>query len=582
MFREFVSYYKPQRKMFALDMAAAFLVALIDLIYPIVTRWMLNDYIPNRQLNPLLMSTGVLLVLYLVKAGMNYFMQYYGHIVGVNMQAQMRWDVFRHLQKLPFSYFDDHKTGVIMSRIMNDLMDVSELAHHGPEDLFISLVMLIGSFTYLCSINVLLTVLIFIFLPFLIWFAMTKRIKMSRTFTETRVQVAEVNASLENSISGIRVSRAFNASEHEANKFQKNNDSYVAARSRAYQAMGEFNSGTTLIIDLLNVVVLVLGGLFTFNGTITLGDFVAYMLFISMFLNPIRKLIAFVEQLQQGMTGYKRFHELIHTATEQESLKGLELKNVKGEIRFEDVSFTYDESKTILSHLNITIAPGKTVALVGPSGGGKTTLCHLVPRFYELTGGRILIDGVDVRDISFASLRQNIGIVQQDVFLFTGTIRENIAYGRLDATEEEIIDAAKKANIHEYIETLPDGYDTYIGERGVKLSGGQKQRISIARVFLKNPQILILDEATSALDNATEIMIQKSLEELSRGRTTMVVAHRLSTIKNADEIIVLTSQGVQERGSHEELMKLGGIYYGLYQSQFRHMEQDVLAPSAMG
>lgn len=584
MFREFIQYYKPHKKVFIQDLMAAFLVAVIDLVYPVVTRNMLNVYIPNQMLNALLTSTAVLLILYLVKMGMNYFMQYYGHLVGVGMQADMRRDVFQHLQKLPYSFFDEHKTGSIMSRIINDLMDVSELAHHGPEDLFISAIMLIGSFAYLCTINVLLTVLVFAFLPFLIWFSMKKRIKMSKAFTETRVQVAEVNATLENSISGVRVSKAFDNGAHEVEKFQDSNRKFVTARSHAYKAMAEFSSGTTFIIDLLNVVVLVLGGLFTFQGIISLGDFVAYMLFISMFLNPIRKLISFVEQLQQGMTGFKRFHELIHAEPEHDSEKGTDLENVKGKIQFENVSFAYDqesEDGAVLNDINITIEPGKTVALVGPSGGGKTTLCHLVPRFYELTGGRILLDGVDVKDVSFSSLRRNIGIVQQDVFLFTGTIKENIAYGRLDATDEEIIEAAKRANIHDYVTTLPEGYDTYIGERGVKLSGGQKQRISIARVFLKNPQILILDEATSALDNATEVMIQNALEELAHGRTSMIVAHRLSTIKNADEIIVLTREGVQERGTHEELMEKKGIYFGLYQAQFKNLT-DAVGNKVMG
>ncbi len=579
MIREFIHYYKPYKKTFFLDMLASLLVAVSDLFYPIITRSMINDFIPNQKLR-LLITWGVaLLLIYLVKMALNYFIQYYGHIVGVGMQADMRRDVFRHLQKLPFSFYDENKTGTIMSRIINDLMDVSELAHHGPEGLLLAAAMLVGSCIYLCTINPLLTLIIYAFLPFLVWFAMKKRVKMSNAFTETRVKVAEVNATLENSISGIRVSKAFTTGEYEVEKFQRNNNEFRTARGKAYKAMAEFHSGTTFITDLLNAVVLVSGGLFTYYGIINFGDLAAFFLSINLFLSPIRILISFIEQYQSGMTGFRRFHELIHAQPEQEDPTALTVtpQQMQGGIRFDHVSFTYGEQGKegediqILHDINLDIRPGRTVALVGPSGGGKTTLCHLVPRFYEISEGAISIDGIDIRRMSRESLRHNIGIVQQDVFLFTGTIRENIAYGNLDASQQEIELAAKRANIHDYVMTLPDGYDTYIGERGVKLSGGQKQRISIARVFLKNPRILILDEATSALDNATEILIQNALDELCKGRTTLIVAHRLSTIKNADEIIVLTAEGIQERGSHSQLMAIDGIYKELYDSQFRHL-----------
>jgi len=568
MIRRFIKYYKPHRKLFFLDMLCAFLVALADLFYPMITRSVINDYVPNGKLRLLITWAGILLLIYIVKMGLNYFIQYYGHVVGVRMQADMRRDIFTHLQKLPFMFFDENKTGVIMSRIINDLQDISELAHHGPEDLFVSGIMLLGSFIILCTINVPLTLIIFAFIPLLVWFAIKKRVKMSQAFTETRVQVAEVNASLENSISGVRVAKAFANKNHEVEKFQINNFHFQEAREFAYKAMAEFFSGSNFIIDLLNVVALGVGGYFTYQGHIDYGDYVAYLLFVGMFLGPIKKLVQFVEQYQSGMTGFQRFIELMDTEAEEEKEDAVALEDVKGEINFKNIGFKYDENTRIFRNINLHIEKGKTMAIVGPSGGGKTTLCHLIPRFYELDEGEILLDGLDIRDIKRASLRKNIGIVQQDIFLFTGTIGENIAYGDLQASQEEIVEAAKNANIHEFIMELEEGYETYIGERGVKLSGGQKQRISIARIFLKNPPILILDEATSALDNTTEMLIQKSLEVLSKGRTTLIVAHRLSTIKNADEIIVLTEKGIEERGDHQSLLGKNGLYASLYGSQF--------------
>lgn len=570
MIKKFISYYKPVRGVFFADLVCAFLVAVCDLMYPTITRNIINDYVPNQEFKLLIIWLVALGLIYVVKAGLNYFITYYGHVMGVKMQINMRRDVFMHLQKLPFSYFDENKTGNIMSRVINDLMEISELAHHGPEDLFISFIMLIGSFIILCTINLPLTILIFILIPVLVWFSMKQRIRLSDAFMETRTTVGEVNANLENSISGIRVSKAFNNDEYEVEKFQEGNETFGVAREKAYKVMADFHTGTNFIMDFLTIVALAGGSIFYFKGVINFGDFTAFLLYIGMFSSPIKRLIAFIEQYQSGMTGFKRFIEIIEENPEVESDNAKDVGTLKGEIKFNKVSFSYDESKNILSDLDLNISMGKTVALVGPSGGGKTTLCHLIPRFYEISSGEISIDGINIADMTRASLRSNIGIVQQEVFLFTGTVYDNILYGNVDATEAEVIEAAKKANIHDYIMSLENGYNTYIGERGVKLSGGQKQRISIARVFLKNPPILILDEATSALDNATELLIQKSLEDLCKGRTTVVVAHRLSTIKNADEIIVFGNEGILERGTHDELIALNSVYSGLYNSQFRN------------
>lgn len=569
MIKRFVQYYKPHKRLFMLDMGASFCIAICDLFYPIITRNMLNVYIPNQEMNLLLVFSITLLGIYFVKMFLSYFVQYYGHMVGVYMQADMRRDLFKHLQKLPFSFYDEHETGNLMSRLVNDLMDISELAHHGPEDLFISGIMMIGSFFYLCSINIPLTIIIFIFIPILIYFSMKMRGRMMSAFMESRKKIAVINATLENSISGIRVAKAFTNASFEEAKFKEGNHGFIKARSKAYKAMGQFHSGTGFIMDLLNVVVIIAGGIYTYKGIINYGDLVAYIMFVNMFINPIKKLINFMEQYQNGMTGFTRFCELIDEEVECEKEDAIELRNVQGNIEFKDVEFTYSDGKEVLHDINLSISAGKKIALVGPSGGGKTTICHLLPHFYPLDRGSIRIDGHAISDLSFASLRSNIGIVQQDVFLFNGSIKDNIAYGDLGANDEAVIEAAKRANIHDYVQTLPLGYDTQIGERGIKLSGGQKQRLSIARVFLKNPSILILDEATSALDNTTEILIQTALDELCVGRTTLVVAHRLSTIKNADEIVVITEGKIQEQGSHDELLKQDGLYKQLYESQFR-------------
>lgn len=574
MVKRFIHYYKPHKRLFALDTLCSLLVAVCDLFYPMIAKNITNIYVPNKELRLLIVWAAVLLGIYLAKAALNYIIQFWGHIVGVRIQGDMRRDMFRHLQKLPFSFFDENKTGAIMSRLVNDLFEVSELAHHGPEDLFISSITLIGSFIMLARINVYLALIIFAVVPVMVFFAIKTRKEMNEAFKESRVQVGEVNANVETAIAGMRVSRSYTADAHENAKFDIANENFKKARSRAYRSMATFGSGMNFFNDMLYLLVLTAGGLFFYFEKIDSGDFVAFLLYVSIFMKPINRLVSLFEQLQEGMTGFQRFCEIMDEHEEVES-GTIAPDKLEGNIVFDDVSFRYSNSDSadrearVIANMSMKIAKGRTVALVGPSGGGKTTLCNLIPRFYEIDSGAITIDGIDIRDMSRYSLRKNIGIVQQDVFLFNGTIRENIAYGNLDATEEQIIEAAKKANIHDYVMTLEQGYDTNVGERGVKLSGGQKQRISIARVFLKDPSILILDEATSALDNATEMLIQRSLAELAKGRTCIIVAHRLSTIKNADEIIVLTKEGIEERGTHEELMQRNGMYAGLYKYQFK-------------
>ena len=562
--------------MFILDMLASLLISVIGMIYPIFSRTMLNDLIPNHRLRLLVIYGLTLLALYAVRMLLRYFVQFYGHMVGVGMQAQMRSDMFNKLETLPYSFYDEHETGKIMSRMTNDLMDVSELAHHGPENLLISGIMIVGSFVYLCTISVPLTLIIFACVPVMAAVSLFCRKRMRDAFAESRKSIAVINAALESSISGIRVTKAFTNADKEAEKFEKGNAQFVEARKKAYRAMAQFFSSTSFITDVFNVVVMLAGGLFMYAGKINFGDYSAFIVSVNQFIGPVTTLINFMEQYQNGVTGFERFLEIMDEQPEQESPNARDLQNVQGEITLDHVSFSYDNSKEVLKDVSLNIKKGETLALVGPSGGGKTTICHLIPAFYRATGGRILIDGTDINDVTFKSLRRSIGIVQQDVFLFNGSIKENILYGRLDATDGEVIEAAKRANIHDYFMTLPDGYDTQIGERGVKLSGGQKQRLSIARVFLKNPAILILDEATSALDNTTEILIQQALDELCKGRTTLVVAHRLSTIKNADEICVIANGQITEMGTHDELMKKGGVYHDLYSLQFRAGESDHL------
>lgn len=554
-------------------MLCAFLISVFNLVYPYITKEIINVYVPQKLLYLMLAGLGALLGLYLIKALLNYFLQYWGHVVGVRMQADMRKQLFVHLQKLPFSYFDENKTGVIMSRMTNDLFEISELAHHGPEDVFLSIITIVGAFIVLTTINIYLALIVFACVPIIVVCAVVLRKKMRKVSAGVRVAQGEVNADIESAVSGIRVSRAYGAEAHECEKFDKGNAEFVRAKSKQYKVMGQFFSSMNFFMDFLYFAVLLAGGLFFYYNKIDAGEFTAFVLYITTLITPIRTLVNIFEQIQDGMTGFKRFCDIMDVEPEQESENALKPDILRGEIVFDNVTFGYGsgENRNVISGFSMKIPAGKTIALVGPSGGGKTTICHLIPRFYEIESGSITVDGYPIQDLQREVLRKNIGIVQQDVFLFNGTIRENIAYGDFSATEEQIVEAAKKANIHDYIMGLPDGYDTNVGERGVKLSGGQKQRVSIARAFLKNPPVLILDEATSALDNATEMLIQDALFHLSEGRTTLVVAHRLSTVKNADEIIVITPDGIEERGTHEQLIAQNGMYKQLYEYQFKNL-----------
>jgi len=571
MLKRFLSYYKPHKKMLALDMLASLMISVIGMVYPIVTNLMLNNYIPNKAYRAIVIAGAIVLGLYIVRMLLRYFVQYYGHIIGVKMQSSMRCDLFSHLEKLPYKFYDNNETGKIMTRITSDLFEVCELAHHGPENLLISAVMIIFSFTYLMTINVFLTLIIFACVPFLIIVTFHYRRAMKRAFEDRRKSNAQINAAVESSITGIRVTKAYTNSELEAKKFAKGDEAFVSSSGLAYKAMAKFHSSTTFISDIFNVFILIAGGLFLYSGEISFGDYSTFIVSVNLFISPVNTLIGFMEQFQNGVSGFKRFTEIMEEPPERDCEGAVPLEGVRGAIEFRDVNFSYDTTKEVLDHVSLTVEQGKKLALVGPSGGGKTTLCHLLPGFYELPlgCGDIFIDGKNLRELTLESVRKNIGIVQQDVFLFAGTIRDNILYGKPDATDEEVISAAKRANIHDFVLTLEQGYDTEIGERGVKLSGGQKQRISIARVFLKDPAILILDEATSALDNTTEVLIQKSLDELCKGRTTLVVAHRLSTIRNADEIAVIMNGKVCEKGTHEELIENNSVYKELYALQFR-------------
>ncbi len=569
LLRRFISYYKPHKKLFAMDMTAALLVSVIGVVYPMITRTMLNNLIPDRNYRMIVIFGLTLLALYFVKMALNYFIQYEGHMMGVYMQARMRTDLFAHLETLPYSFFDNHETGKIMTRMTNDLFEVVELAHHGPENIIISVLSIVIAFIYLSTIDFRLTLIVFACVPFLLVISYSLRKKMRKAFRDSRSAMAEINASMESSISGIRVTKAFTNAEKEKEKFEVGNGKFQTARKEAYSAMGRFHSGNTFVTDVFNVVVLIAGGIFLYNGRIKFGDYSAFIVSVNMFIGPVMTLINFMEQFENGITGFERFCEIMDAKPETDRPDALDARTLEGHIEFRDVSYAYDEDKNVLRHVDLNIEKGKTFALVGPSGGGKTTICHLIPHFYDVVSGEILLDGKEIHSLTLESVRRNIGIVQQDIYLFNDSMKENIRYGKLDATDEEIIEAAKRANIHDYIMTLPNGYDTNIGERGVRLSGGQKQRLSIARVFLKNPPILILDEATSALDNTTEILIQQALDELCRGRTTLVVAHRLSTIKNADEIAVVSDGKITELGTHDELMAKQGMYYDLYQLQFR-------------
>lgn len=572
IFQRFMQFYGPYQRLLYFDLGCAIILSLIDLAFPQLLYY-LTHYVFVQDREVIIQSCAILfagmLVMYVVRYACQYYITTWGHIMGARMESDMRAKLFEHYQKLSFSYYDRNNTGEMMSKLVADLFDISELAHHGPENIFISLLKIFGSFALLLLINVKMTLILLVITIVMLLFNMYKNRRMKEIFLDNRKKIAGVNASVQDSLAGIRVVKSFANEEVERDKFGESNLAFLESKESSYRMMGSFFAGNGLFQGLLYTVVLVSGGYFIAEGSLQASDLAVYALYIGIFINPIDVLINFTEQFQKGYSGFRRFHEVVGTDPEIVDRKNaVELKTVKGEITYKNVSFRYNNDQSVLENINIQIEAGKTIALVGPSGGGKTTICSLLPRFYEVSDGAVMIDGHDIRDIKLRSLRRNIGVVQQDVYMFGGSIRDNIGYGKPDATEAEIIEAAKQANIHDFIESLPDGYASYVGERGTRLSGGQKQRLSIARVFLKNPPILILDEATSALDNESERYIQVSLEKLAKNRTTIVVAHRLSTIRNADEIIVIDSQGIQERGSHAELMDKQGTYSRYYHMQF--------------
>ena len=567
--KKFIHYYGPYKTVFFIDLLCAAIISLVDLAYPQILRSATKTLFTQDKaiiLQALPWIAIGLFMMYVIQSFCKYYVSCQGHIMGAKMERDMRQELFEHYEELSFSYYSQNNSGQMMSKLVSDLFDISEFAHHGPENLFISLVKILGSFLFLFLINKKLALPLIVLVILMFLFSFRQNQKMQRTFMENRKKIGDVNASLQDTLSGIRVVQSFTNEEIEKNKFQKSNHAFLVSKKDNYRCMGEFMSSNLFFQGMMYLVTLVYGGYLIANNEMSAADLAMYALYIGIFISPIQILVELMEMMQKGLSGFRRFLDVMETEPEiQDAPDAVELKDVKGRVCYEDVSFHYsDDETTVLSHVSIEIPAGKSVALVGPSGGGKTTICSLLPRFYDVTGGRVTVDGQDIRSLTLKSLRSQIGVVQQDVYLFSGSIRDNIAYGKPDATEEEIIEAAKCANIHDFIMELPDQYDTFVGERGARLSGGQKQRISIARVFLKNPPILILDEATSALDNESERWIQHSLEELSKNRTTITIAHRLSTIKNADEIIVITENGIAERGTHETLLEKNGIYAGYY------------------
>ena len=567
--KKFIHYYGPYKTVFFIDLLCAAIISLVDLAYPQILRSATKTLFTQDKaiiLQALPWIAIGLFMMYVIQSFCKYYVSCQGHIMGAKMERDMRQELFEHYEELSFSYYSQNNSGQMMSKLVSDLFDISEFAHHGPENLFISLVKIVGSFIFLFLINKKLALPLIVLVILMFLFSFRQNQKMQRTFMENRKKIGDVNASLQDTLSGIRVVQSFTNEEIEKEKFQKSNHAFLVSKKDNYRCMGEFMSSNLFFQGMMYLVTLVYGGYLIANNDMSAADLAMYALYIGIFISPIQILVELMEMMQKGLSGFRRFLDVMETEPEiQDAPDAVELKDVKGRVCYEDVSFHYsDDETTVLSHVSIEIPAGKSVALVGPSGGGKTTICSLLPRFYDVTGGRVTVDGQDIRSLTLKSLRSQIGVVQQDVYLFSGSIRDNIAYGKPDATEEEIIEAAKCANIHDFIMELPDQYDTFVGERGARLSGGQKQRISIARVFLKNPPILILDEATSALDNESERWIQHSLEELSKNRTTITIAHRLSTIKNADEIIVITENGIAERGTHETLLEKNGIYAGYY------------------
>ncbi len=571
--KKLASYYRPYLSLFLADMFFAILGAGVTLVIPLIVRYITNHVITmeaGAALHKIAGMAVLMLALVAVECFCNYFISNYGHVMGAKIEYDMRAEIFGHYQKLSFSFFNNQKVGQLMSRITSDLFDISELLHHGPEDLVISVIKIAGSFIILLNIDVKLTVIAFAFVPVMLVYAMYFNTKMKRAFKRNRVKIAEINSQIEDNLSGIRVVKSFANEDVELDKFEEGNQGFLAAKKNSYHYMAGYHSGLGALTTLITIVVLVAGAVLITKGQVSVTDLITFLLYINTFTEPVKKLINFTEQFQNGYTGYERFMEMMAVAPDiADRPDAVELKNVRGDISFDNVSFHYEENtETVLNHINLDVEAGAYMALVGSSGAGKSTLCSLIPRFYDVTGGAVKIDGQDIRDVTLKSLRSQIGIVQQDVYLFVGTVMDNIRYGRPGATREEVVEAAKSANAHEFIMALPDGYDTDIGQRGVKLSGGQKQRLSIARGFLKNPPILIFDEATSALDNESEKVVQESLEKLAKNRTTFVIAHRLSTIRNAQKILVLTDSGIEEEGSHRELLEKDGIYAKLYSMQF--------------
>lgn len=570
MIRRFFTYYKPHRRLFIIDFSSAVIVAILELAFPLAVQWFIDTLLPGGNWNAIVGVSVGLLLLYIISTLLQFIVNYWGHKLGINIETDMRQQLFQHVQKQSFRFFDNTKTGHIMSRITNDLFDLGELAHHGPEDLFIAVMTFVGAFWIMLTINVKLALITMIIVPFLIWLITYSNFKMNDAWKNMYSDIADVNARVEDSVAGIRVVQSFTNEEFEIKRFTKNNHRFRSAKLRAYKVMSFSSSGIYMLTRLIVLLVLVFGAWLSFSGQLSYGQLVGFVLYVNVLFKPIDKISAILELYPKGMAGFKRFTELMDQDPDVEDERdAIEVASLKGDIVFQNVSFSYDENKPVLQEINLSVRRGETVAFVGPSGAGKSTICSLIPRFYDVDEGRIAIDGMDIRHMTKKSLRSQIGIVQQDVFLFTGTLRENIAYGSLDASRDEIEDAAKRAHLEEFIAGLPAGYETQIGERGLKLSGGQKQRIAIARMFLKNPPILILDEATSALDTETEAVIQNALNELSRNRTTLIIAHRLATIRNADKIVVVTEEGIAEEGRHDELIQKGGIFANLHKVQFQ-------------
>jgi ATP-binding cassette, subfamily B, bacterial len=569
MIRRFFTYYRPHRRLFVIDFSSAVIVALLELAFPLAVQWFIDTLLPGGNWNMIVGVSIGLLLLYVISTFLQFIVNYWGHKLGINIETDMRQQLFQHVQKQSFRFFDNTKTGHIMSRITNDLFDLGELAHHGPEDLFIAAMTFVGAFWIMLTINVKLALITMIIVPFLIWLITYTNLKMNAAWKNMYSDIADVNARVEDSVSGIRVVQSFTNEDYEIERFTTNNRKFRRAKLTAYKVMSFSASSIYMLTRLMVLVVLVYGAWLSFRGTLSYGELVGFVLYVNVLFKPIDKISAILELYPKGMAGFKRFTELMDQNPDVVDREdSIEVGHLKGNIEFRDVTFSYDKNKPVLEDIDLKINHGETVAFVGPSGAGKTTICSLIPRFYDVNKGGIFIDGIDIRDMTKKSLRSQIGIVQQDVFLFTGTLRENIAYGSLGATFEDIIRAAKQAHLEDFIASLPDGYETQIGERGLKLSGGQKQRIAIARMFLKNPPILILDEATSALDTETERIIQGALADLSKNRTTLVIAHRLATIRSADKIVVVTEDGIAEEGSHDELIEQGGIFANLHKVQF--------------